>query len=89
MPRPVNRKTKTANPIDAFVSAQLEVKKLNFAPVADRRAFIRRLYVVMHGLPPTPEEVKQFVNDTTPDAAEKLVESRPMVIASVLNWRTR
>ena len=74
VPGTAGRKAKTANPIDAFVAAKLEEKKLAFAPVADRRAFIRRLYLVMHGLPPTPEEVQQFVNDTRPDAVEKLVD---------------
>ncbi len=73
-PVPTSRKTITANPIDAFVVAKLTEKKLAFAPMADRRAFIRRLYLVMHGLPPTPEEVKQFVNDTRPGAVEKLVD---------------
>ena len=74
VPTPANRKTKLANPIDAFVAAKLEEKKLTFAPAADRRAFIRRLFLVMHGIPPSPEEVKQFVNDRRPDALEKLVD---------------
>ena len=74
VPAPSTRKTKVANPIDAFVAARLAEKKLAFAPAADRRAFIRRLYLVMHGLPPTPDEVNQFVNDTRPDSVEKLVD---------------
>ena len=67
-------KTKISNPIDAFIATKLAEKKLSHAPVADRRTFIRRIYLVMHGLPPTPEEVKQFVNDTRPDAVDKLID---------------
>ena len=74
VPMPTIRKTKIASSIDAFIATKLAGKKLTFAPVADRRAFIRRLYLVMHGLPPTPEEVKQFINDAHPDAVEKLVD---------------
>ena len=74
VPMPTIRKTKIASSIDAFIATKLAEKKLTFAPVADRRAFIRRLYLVMHGLPPTPEEVKQFINDAHPDAVEKLVD---------------
>ena len=73
-PVPATRKANVTNPIDAFVAARLTEKKLAFAPAAERRAFIRRLHLVMHGLPPTPEEVKQFVNDAHPDAVEKLVD---------------
>ncbi len=69
-----NRKGKLSNPIDAFVATQLEGKHLSIGPVADRRSFIRRLYLVMHGLPPSWEEVKHFLNDTRPDAVETLVD---------------
>ncbi len=66
--------TTTGNPIDAFVAARLAEQQLTLAAAADRRAFIRRLYLVMHGLPPTPEEVANFLNDARPDAREKLVD---------------
>ena len=66
--------TTAGNPIDAFVAAKLAEQQLTLAAVADRRAFIRRLYLVMHGLPPTPEEVADFLNDARPDAREKLVD---------------
>ncbi len=61
-------------PIDAFIAAKLEAKQLRLGPEADRRTMIRRLYLVMQGLPPTPEEVTRFVNDTRPDAWERLVD---------------
>ena len=64
----------TNNPIDAFLLAKLESKNLSMSPAADRRTLIRRLYMVMHGLPPTPEQIDAFVQDTAADAYEKLVE---------------
>ena len=64
----------STNPIDAFVAAKLEKNKLSLSGAADRRTFIRRLYLVMHGLPPTPDEVQQFIRDPQPEAVEKLVD---------------
>ena len=58
----------------AFVLAQLEAKGLQLSPEADRRTLIRRLHLDLIGLPPTPEEVEAFVNDTSPDAYEQLVD---------------
>ena len=42
------------------------------APEADRRTLARRLSLDLTGLPPEPAEVEAFVNDTSPDAYEKL-----------------
>jgi hypothetical protein len=62
------------NPIDAFILAKLEQKGLRPAPAADRLTLVRRAYFDLHGLPPTPEQVDQFVNDKAPDAYEKLID---------------
>ncbi len=62
------------NPVDAFVSAKLKEQALTFAPEADPRTLIRRLALDLTGLPPTPADVETFVNDTAPDAYEKLVD---------------
>jgi hypothetical protein len=62
------------NPIDAFVLAKLEAAGLKPAPPADRVALIRRVYFDLIGLPPTPAEVEAFVNDTSPNAYEKLID---------------
>jgi hypothetical protein len=62
------------NPIDAFLLAKLNEKGLKYAPEADRRTLIRRVYFDLIGLPPMPDEVEAFVNDKSPDAYEKLVE---------------
>ncbi len=63
-----------ANPIDAFIHAKLAEKQLAPSPEADRRTLIRRLFLDLTGLPPTPEEVDAFVADSDPHADEKLVD---------------
>jgi mono/diheme cytochrome c family protein len=64
----------TANPIDAFILAKLEDRKIPPAAPADRVALVRRLYYDLIGLPPTPEQVDAFVNDSAPTAYESLVD---------------
>src|SRR5439155_12282090 len=58
------------NPVDAFILARLESKSLSPAPPASRRALIRRVYFDLIGLPPTPQEVDDFLASTAPDAYE-------------------
>ena len=60
--------------IDEFVHAKLREKGLALSPMADKATLIRRLYLVMHGMPPTPQEVDDFQNDTRPDAYARLVD---------------
>jgi hypothetical protein len=62
------------NPIDAFVLARLEKEGLSPSAEADRATLIRRVSLDLTGLPPTPEEVDAFLNDTSPDAYEKVVD---------------
>ncbi|MGH8247081.1 MAG: DUF1549 domain-containing protein, partial [Gammaproteobacteria bacterium] len=62
------------NPIDAFILAKLEQNGLRPAPQADRRTLVRRAYFDLHGLPPSPEQVEEFVNDQSSAAYEKLIE---------------
>ena len=62
------------NPIDAFVLAKLEQKRLKPNSPASKLALARRVYFDLHGLPPTPAEVDEFVNDRSPDAYPRLVE---------------
>lgn len=61
-------------PIDVFLLAKLESKKLGFGPPADRATLIRRVYFDLTGLPPAPEAVEKFVNNTAPDAYERIVD---------------
>ncbi|HZY86218.1 MAG TPA: PSD1 and planctomycete cytochrome C domain-containing protein, partial [Gemmataceae bacterium] len=62
------------NAIDYFVLARLEAKGLRPSPPADRYALVRRLYLDLIGLPPTPEEADAFVRDGSPGAYERVVE---------------
>lgn len=62
------------NAIDRFVLARLEAEGLSPSPEADRYTLARRVHLDLIGLPPTPEEVDAFVNDTSPDAYERMVD---------------
>ena len=62
------------NPIDAFIQARLAKEGLQPSPEADRRTLIRRVTLDLTGLPPTAQEVQQFVSDKSPGAYEKLVD---------------
>jgi hypothetical protein len=61
-------------PIDAFVLAQLEHKGWKMQPEAGRPTLIRRAYFDLVGLPPTPAEVKAFVEDQSPNAWERVID---------------
>src|SRR5262245_16622588 len=61
--------------IDAFVSAALVKHGHKLMPAADRRTLIRRLSFDLRGLPPSPEEIQAFLNDTRPDSYSALVET--------------
>jgi hypothetical protein len=73
-PPPVRDTAWARNPIDHFILSKLEQKALKPAPEANRAVLIRRLYYDLTGLPPSPEEVKEFVADTSPAAYEGLVD---------------
>ena len=62
------------NPIDAFLLRKLEAQKLSYAPEADRRTLIRRATFTLTGLPPTPEEVRTFLDDNSEHAYETLID---------------
>ena len=61
-------------PIDATVSAALEKRGLKLQPEADRSTLIRRVSFDITGLPPTPQEIAAFKNDTAPGAYERVVD---------------
>lgn len=70
----VQQKDWPITPIDAFVLAKLEEAGIEPSPDADRATFIRRASLDVLGVIPSPEEVEAFVNDTSPDAYERLVD---------------
>ena len=67
-------KAETFNPIDNFVIENLEEKKINPKGLADKRTLIRRVSFDVTGLPPTREEIQTFLNDTSPNAYQKLID---------------
>jgi hypothetical protein len=62
------------NEIDEFILAALRDAGLEPSPEADREALIRRVTLDLTGLPPTPEEVEQFLADQQPDAYERVLD---------------
>ncbi|MEX0315508.1 MAG: PSD1 and planctomycete cytochrome C domain-containing protein [Allomuricauda sp.] len=60
--------------IDFFVDNQLEQKELTKAPTANKNTLIRRVSYLLTGLPPSPDEVKAYVSDTSESAYEKMVD---------------
>ncbi len=62
------------NPIDSFLREKLLKNNLKPNGPADRLTLVRRLYYDLIGLPPTPEQVDEFVNDESPNAYERLVD---------------
>jgi len=70
----VRENKRVRNPIDAFLQASLEAKKIQPAPEADKATLLRRLSFDLTGLPPTLDEQNAFLSDNSKDAFEKAVE---------------
>ena len=64
----------SANAIDRFLLARLEQAGLGASPLADRRTLIRRVTYDLTGLPPTPQEISDFLADDSKTAYADLVE---------------
>ncbi|MFN0050754.1 MAG: DUF1549 and DUF1553 domain-containing protein, partial [Planctomycetales bacterium] len=62
------------SPIDRFLLEKLHSHGLGFSHPADRATLIRRMTLDVLGLPPSPEEVAEFVADESPDACDRLIE---------------
>ena len=63
-----------ANPIDAFIAAEHDKYGLEPLPEAGKRVLVRRLYLDLLGLPPTPTEIKSFLDNPSPNAYGQLVD---------------
>jgi Protein of unknown function (DUF1553)/Protein of unknown function (DUF1549)/Planctomycete cytochrome C len=62
------------SPLDTFIAADLARDGLTISPEADRATQIRRVSFDLTGLPPTPEEIVEFLADARPDAYERMVD---------------
>jgi cytochrome c553 len=62
------------NEIDAFVLKKLEANNLSPAPPAEPRVLLRRVYFDLTGLPPSPEEMNEFLKDPSDAAYEKILD---------------
>jgi hypothetical protein len=62
------------NPVDRFVLAELEKRAIEPSPAADRETLLRRLFLDLTGLPPTPEEIDAYLADSRADAYERWVD---------------
>lgn len=71
---PVAARTASKNPIDAFVTAMYASKNVTPLGPADKRTLLRRVYLDLIGIPPTPAQQDEFLNDASPDAYEKLLD---------------
>lgn len=71
---PAVRHPRNGNPIDAFLLKRLLAAGHDFAPPADRRTLVRRLYLDLLGVPPTFAEAEAFIRDEAPDADRRLVD---------------
>lgn len=62
------------SPIDSFLLSRLDAENLRPSPEADRLTLLRRVTLDLTGLPPSPEDVKNFLADPSPDAFERVVD---------------
>jgi uncharacterized protein DUF1553/uncharacterized protein DUF1549/cytochrome c len=62
------------NPIDQFLEHARQAKGLKAAPRADRLTLLRRAYLGLIGLPPTPEQTAEFMADKAPGSWERLID---------------
>lgn len=70
----IKQAARVRNPVDAFVLHSLERTGLTASAEAPRETLLRRVTLDLTGLPPTPAEVTAFVQDTAPDAYERVVD---------------
>jgi hypothetical protein len=66
--------SRVKTPIDAFLLAKLQANGLSFSGPADQETLLRRAFLDLHGLPPTPFDREEFLSDSSPDAFAHLVD---------------
>jgi hypothetical protein len=74
VPPSVKQTERVLTPLDAFILSKLEAKGLSLSPEAEARVLVRRVHLDLIGLPPSPQEVDDFLRDTRPNALERLID---------------
>jgi hypothetical protein len=70
----VSRRSWPRNPLDHFILSRLEHERLRPSPPADKARLLRRVTLVLTGLPPSPAEIDAFLADRAPGAYERVVD---------------
>ncbi len=73
-PPTVDDPSRARNAIDLFLLARMKEKGLQFSSDADRATLIKRVYLNLVGLPPTLQQVQQFIDDSSDNAYDQLVD---------------
>jgi hypothetical protein len=80
------------NYIDEHIDAKLQRLKIQPAAIADDAVFVRRVYLDLAGIPPTPEEARAFLNDAAPARSKRerligeLMERKEFIDHWSLKW---
>ena len=64
----------SASPVDAFVARRQHAERMTPQPLAEKHVLLRRVYLDLIGLPPTPEQLDAFLADDSADAWRKVVD---------------
>ena len=62
------------NPIDAFLLKKLEAHGMSYSSQAEPHELLRRAYLDLTGMPPTPEQTREYLEDSSPDRYELLID---------------
>ena len=82
----IKAKSVAINPIDRFILKGLEDLNFRHAPKADRVTLLRRVTYDLTGLPPTQEQAREFLSDSSPMAYERLVDRLLASPAYGIRW---
>ena len=73
-PVPRTRPNDARNPIDAFLEKKLQERGKPSIALADKATLLRRVYLDLIGLLPTPQQTRGFLTDNRPDAFERIID---------------
>ena len=88
-PLPVSTRADITNPIDLWVDKYFNTNKISWPQIVDDRIFLRRIYLDVIGMLPSPEEQKEFFND--PRADKRSIKIKQLLARNddyALHWLT-